>query len=246
MDQNVIPLGLNDYFMFSCSKDNTCFTKCCRDLNQFLTPYDVMRLKNRLGITSDEFLKQHTTQHMGPETGLPVITFNPKPGASLKCPFVTYDGCEVYDDRPSSCRAYPLVRVASRSRETGKVTERYYYITEPHCLGFEESGNGTVASYVDEQGLEPYNEMNDRLMEIISLKNMLRPGQLDVESKYLFYLALYNLDTFRQYILENKFSGDIGKDPDLIENAEKDDVSLLKLGHVWIKKKLFGDYAIPY
>ncbi|MEZ4604032.1 MAG: YkgJ family cysteine cluster protein [Desulfobacterales bacterium] len=35
------------------------------------------------------------------------------------CPFVTADGCRVYQNRPSSCRMYPLIRVVRRARADG-------------------------------------------------------------------------------------------------------------------------------
>ena len=47
-------------FKFSCQPGVTCFNQCCRDVNILLTPYDVLRLKNRLGISSGEFLKKYT------------------------------------------------------------------------------------------------------------------------------------------------------------------------------------------
>ena len=75
MDNNMTPLELSDTFKFSCSEKVPCFNECCQDLNQFLTPYDILRLKNRLGLTSGLFLERFTSQHTGPESGLPIITF---------------------------------------------------------------------------------------------------------------------------------------------------------------------------
>ena len=47
-------------FTFSCHPGVSCFNQCCSDVNIFLTPYDVLRLKNRLGISSQEFLDKYT------------------------------------------------------------------------------------------------------------------------------------------------------------------------------------------
>jgi hypothetical protein len=44
-------------FRFSCHPGVPCFTNCCRNMNIILTPYDIIRLKNRLGLTSDMFLQ---------------------------------------------------------------------------------------------------------------------------------------------------------------------------------------------
>ena len=43
-------------FRFKCHKDVKCFTKCCRGINITLSPYDIIRLKNRLNLSSEEFL----------------------------------------------------------------------------------------------------------------------------------------------------------------------------------------------
>ena len=92
MENNMIPLSLNDTFKFSCSKKVPCFNECCRDLNQFLFPYDILRMKNRLGLPSNLFLERYTSEHTGPETGLPIITFKTDPFKELKCPFVDPSG----------------------------------------------------------------------------------------------------------------------------------------------------------
>ncbi len=107
MEDHMQLLEREDVFQFACTKQVSCFNACCRDLNQFLTPYDLLRLKNRLKVSSSQFLKQYTTCRSGPETGLPVVSLKPQTAPELRCPFVTPDGCHVYADRPSSCRTYP-------------------------------------------------------------------------------------------------------------------------------------------
>ena len=235
------PLSPNDTFLFSCSKNVSCFNECCRDLNQFLTPYDILRLKHRLGLSSRLFLERYTTQQTGSETGLPIITLKTNDPHTLKCPFVTSSGCSVYEDRPSSCRTYPLVRIASRSRETGKITEQYILLKELHCLGFEQGRTWTIRKWVQDQNVTFYNEMNDMLLEIIGLKNRLIPGPLDIKSRFAFHMALYDMDTFRSHIFEQNILDHWNLDQKTLDSVKNDDVELLKLGHRWIKKILFGN-----
>jgi len=116
LENNLVPIDLEETFRFECSPGLACFNACCRDLNQFLYPYDILRLKRRLGISSGEFLKCYTSQHLGPESGLPIVSLTSADAKRLTCPFVTAEGCSVYPDRPSSCRIYPLVRAISRNR----------------------------------------------------------------------------------------------------------------------------------
>ena len=47
-------------FHFNCSPGVLCFTQCCQDITIVLTPYDVLRLKGGLRISSDEFLEKYT------------------------------------------------------------------------------------------------------------------------------------------------------------------------------------------
>ena len=54
-----IPIKGNDTFCFRCHPEVSCFNRCCRNLNLFLYPYDVVRLKQCLGLTSDEFLDEY-------------------------------------------------------------------------------------------------------------------------------------------------------------------------------------------
>ena len=240
MEINPSPLSPTDTFRFSCTNEVACFNECCRDLNQFLTPYDILRLKNRLGLTSSIFLERYTTQHTGPETGLPIITLKTDYAHEFKCPFVTASGCRVYGDRPSSCRTYPLIRFASRSRETGAVTEQYMLLKETHCLGCNQGDNWTVRKWIENQEVTPYNQMNDRFMEIIGLKHRRLPGSLDIKSGLMFHLACYDLDTFRSHIFEKDLLGDRNLGPETLDALKHDDVALMKLGFKWVKETLFG------
>ena len=236
MDHKLTPISIEEPFRFACSQKLSCFNECCRDLSQFLTPYDILRLKNHLGLSSADFLKQYCSQHTGPESGLPIVTLKPKTALQLTCPFVTAVGCSVYANRPSSCRTYPLARAISKSRETGAISEHFMVLKEPHCGGFNENKVQTI----EQQGICVYNKFNDMLMEIISLKNRVRPGSLDIKSRYIFHLALYDLDHFRLQIFENNLLGEVEMEPDRMEAIKTDDVELLKFGIEWVKRELFG------
>ena len=75
MENEMTAISLDDRFRFSCSENVPCFNECCKDLSQILTPYDILRLKNSLGMSSGDFLEQYTIQQTGSESGLPVIIF---------------------------------------------------------------------------------------------------------------------------------------------------------------------------
>jgi uncharacterized protein len=112
-----VQLSLDSKFEFACHKGVKCFTKCCRGINIVLTPYDIIRLKNRLQLSSEEFLAIYTEPQLLEKTDLPIITLKLLDDDINSCPFVKdKEGCMVYQDRPTTCRYYPL-GVASLSHK---------------------------------------------------------------------------------------------------------------------------------
>ena len=69
---NPTQLGYDSCFKFKCHPGISCFTQCCRGINIILTPYDVIRLKRRLDLPSDQFLAIYTEPHLLEKTDLPI------------------------------------------------------------------------------------------------------------------------------------------------------------------------------
>ncbi|PIE70508.1 MAG: zinc/iron-chelating domain-containing protein [Deltaproteobacteria bacterium] len=241
MEPSLAPLDPNTAFTFDCNPDVPCFNECCRDLNQFLTPYDVLRLTRRMKTTSTVFLTTYTEVHQGPETGLPVVCLNMADTPHRLCPFVTRAGCSVYEDRPASCRTYPLARAIRRCRQTGAITEHFAVLQEPHCRGFEKGTARTPKDWMADQDLSEYNRQNDALLELISLKARLRPGPLGPEDGARFYMACYDLTTFRTRITNHTLERPFPITDSEIQEALSSDEALLTFGLSWIRRYLFGD-----
>jgi Fe-S-cluster containining protein len=222
-------------FRFACHPGVACFNECCRDLNQLLTPYDVLRLKRGLGLKSQHFLVQYTLRHTGPGSGLPVVTLKPADPERLTCAFVTPGGCRVYPDRPSSCRMYPLVRLLRRSRQTADVQAEYRLLQEPHCRGFEAVELRTARDWMLQQGLNEYNAENDRLLDVISFKVRLSSKSLPPSLAEQVYTAWYDLDRFRERLYDGSLSG---FSAERMEEARIDEVALLRIGLEWVKQLL--------
>jgi len=239
MEPDLTPINVDQAFRFACSPQVSCFNACCHDLNQMLTPYDILRLKNGLKMPSDRFLKDFAQQHIGPETGLPVITLKPQDTKDLICPFVTPTGCRVYPDRPASCRIYPLVRAISRDRESGSVKAHFALLREDHCCGHQQDESQTVQQWITGQELAVYNRHNDKLIEIIALKNQFKPGPLNLVPRRQFHLALYDLDNFRERLCNGNWLSDANLPPGLIQDAMNEDLALLHIAYIWVAANIF-------
>ncbi|MBI5379512.1 MAG: YkgJ family cysteine cluster protein [Nitrospirae bacterium] len=244
MSSPIVPTKLTPEspLRFACHKGVSCFTKCCRDTNILLTPYDILRLKTRLGLTADEFLLLHALPDHQEKTGLPVAKLRTLPEEGNRCAFLTPEGCSVYEDRPVICRYYPLGLGIFKEKGMEGKDEFYFLVKEPHCLGHEEPKEWTVAEWRKDQQADWYDEQNRGWVEIIMRVQSMGPSaSLSDEAKQMFFLASTNIERFRRFVLESSFLKKFAVDEETREQIRTDDVALLKLGYAWLKSILFGD-----
>ena len=233
-----VRLSLDTKFKFRCHKGIGCFTKCCSNIDIMLTPYDIVRLKSRLGTSSGEFLASHTYVEIDEKTSHPFVFLKMSEDAERKCPFVTAEGCTVYSDRPANCRYYPVGQ-ASLKKMDDKINEPiteefYFFIKEPHCLGFNEKAEWTIKSWRDDQGVDVYDDMNRGWKDILFRRNL--PGHsLDEKKQKAFYMACYDVDRFRRFVLESKFLEMFDIDEKTLERIKNDETELMKFGFEYTK-----------
>ncbi|HEX4943584.1 MAG TPA: YkgJ family cysteine cluster protein, partial [Usitatibacteraceae bacterium] len=137
---------------FQCRKGIGCWNACCSNIDISLTPYDILRLKRRLDVSSGEFLREYTVPYEMEKDGIAGVKLRPVEGGTA-CRFMKPEGCSVYEDRPTACRYYPVALLSMRRQ--GEATDRdsYALVKEPHCLGHDEPREITIADYRNEQGL---------------------------------------------------------------------------------------------
>ena len=229
-------------FKFACHKGMACYTHCCSDLNIILTPYDIIRMKKRLGLTCDEFLAVYTKPEMLARTKLPVVTLKMLDDDEKSCPFVTPEGCIIYEDRPLSCRYYPLGMAAFREQEIQPTGEDFYFmVRESHCLGFQADREWSVKEWRKNQGVDPYDEINKSWMEFMLRKKSFGfQAELSEEGRAMFFMVSSNVDKLRRFIFESSFLDKYDVDEDLLEKIRTDDIALLKFGLDWLQSALFG------
>lgn len=231
-----IQLTKDSRFKFRCHPGVSCFTECCGKTTIILTPYDILRLKNRLRIKSGEFLAKYTRMEEHDKSGLPMVIMD-MPRFEGKCPFVRpVTGCEVYTDRPATCRYYPIGQGTLITEEG--VDEFYFFVREEHCKGYEADAEWTVASWREDQGVDLYDEMN------LPWKTMmLRRGQdggpvTDARGNKLFAMVMYDLDQFRNFVFKSRFLQLFDLDDEVREKIWDDDDELLKFGYEYVRMAL--------
>ena len=225
---------------FFCHHGISCFTACCADLHLILTPYDILRMRRRLRLSSAEFIAQYTTPDEHRESIFPLVCLKMTDNEERQCPFVSPQGCTIYEDRPGACRLYPLGRAASSDSSGTQEGEFYFFVQEAHCLGFLEQREWTVEEWIQDQGVRLYNEMNRPWIEIITSKSR-RVRELTEQKLAMFHMVSYNLERFREFVFNTTFLKVFDIAPEEIKKAASDEVKLMKLGMSWLKFALYGE-----
>ncbi|TAN46087.1 MAG: YkgJ family cysteine cluster protein [Nitrospirae bacterium] len=241
LNMNVVDMvhhTLDHKFKFRCHKDIACFTKCCSSIDIMLTPYDILKLKNRLGISSGDLLSKHAYIHIDEKTSHPFVFLAMSDTAERLCPFLKEGGCSIYEDRPANCRYYPVGQASMKKTDEATnqpVTEEFYFfVKEPHCLGFEEDKEWTIRSWRDDQGVDIYDAMNRGWKDILFRKNL--PGhELDEKKQKVFYMACYDLDRFRDFVFKSGFLEKFDVDAQKLEKIKNDETELMKFGFEYTK-----------
>jgi Fe-S-cluster containining protein len=228
---------LDTKFTFRCHKGIKCFTHCCSNIEILLTPYDVVRLKKRLGMTSGEFLEKHSYVKTDEKSSHPHAILKMNDDKERRCPFVTDEGCTVYTDRPANCRYYPVGQgTLKKEGKDGPVEEEFYFfIKEPHCYGFHEKQQWTIASWRKDQAVDLYDSVNRGWKALQLRKNLIGQPELDPQKQVQFYMASYDLDKFREFIFNSNFLNIFDIDNDTVEKIRTDDVELIQFGVKYIQ-----------
>ncbi len=239
-------LPLNETIQFRCHKKIACFNECCKRIDISLTPYDILRLKKRLDLTSNEFLAQYTVPYEMDGQGMPGVKIRTADD-NLACPFLSEEGCSVYEDRPTVCRYYPLCLMAMRKENSSTDEDTYFLIKEDHCLGHNELRPITVRDYRIEQEVAQYDETNREWRQIILKKRSSGPtiGKPSPRSFQFFFMGSYNLDGLRNFVFSDGFSDIYDLESAFLEQLKTDEMALLKFGFRLLKQVLFGEKSIP-
>lgn len=235
-------LAETESFTFDCRPGIACFNQCCRNLNLFLYPYDVIRLKHRLGLSSDRFIDDYLAVVLRPGSFFPEVLLRMRDEQGGHCPFVTAAGCSVYHDRPDTCRKFPLEQAVLYGSGRGK-TERIYFFRPPDfCRGPLEPKPCTPAGWARTPDDLCYDRLTLEWAELkaLFLKDPWGPEGPEGPKAKMAFMAAYNIDSFRRFIFGSSFLKRYKIGTERLKKIETEDIELLKLAFAWIRFYLWG------
>jgi len=234
-------LGEGSRFCFDCSPKLACFTHCCSDVNIVLTPADVLALSRRTGLATREFLDRHTLAPITKELHLPVVMLRMEKARENRCPFVGEDGCTVYEARPWACRMYPVGMALPPARPGVEPEPTHFLFEDDFCHGRGETRTWTVESWQRDQGLHEREDLEKGFRELVGHPWFIGGRQLDPKRIEMFFMAAYDLDTFREFVFSTTFLRRFQLDDALVEEIRRHDHALLRFAFRWLRYALFGE-----
>lgn len=237
-------LSENSVFAFQCYPGISCFNRCCRNLNLFLYPYDIIRLKVNLGISSDEFLEKYVDVVLREGNYFPDVLLRMAEDREMVCPFLEDSGCSVYPDRPDACRSFPVEQGMFFDGEKNTTKLVHFYRPPDFCMGQHETKIWTPKTWENDQEAKDYHHMTAQWAKIKGLfhKNPWKDEGPEGKKAKMAFMATYNVDLFRSFIFNSSFLTRYALKSSMIKKIKNNDTELLKLGFEWVKLFL---WAIP-
>jgi Fe-S-cluster containining protein len=235
-------LQANESFSFRCHAELECFNRCCRNLNLFLHPYDVLRLKTNLQISSETFLERYVDVVQRPSNTFPEVVLKMADDQQRSCVFLKPGGCTVYRDRPYTCRNFPLEQGQLFNRASSRFEMVHFFRPPVFCRGPSSHQQWTPQSWAQDQKATEHNRMTvlwadlKRRFEVDPWGSQ---GPHGPKAKMAF-MAVYNLDEFRLFIFQSSFLKRYRVSKNVQKKLRRDDKELLLFGFDWVKLFVWG------
>lgn len=224
-------------FSFRCHPELDCFNRCCRNLNLFLYPYDVLRLKRNLGISSGQFLDRHVDVVLRPGHFFPEVLLTMSASTERTCPFLTDAGCSVYADRPDTCRSFPIEQGRLLGENPTRDESVFFFRPPDFCLGQNESTQWTVPEWLQDQKADKHQEWTVRWAMIRALfdKNPWGAEGPQGPRARMAFMAAYNIDSFREFVFGSSFLKRYHVPLKIRKKIRVKEAALLRFAFDWIR-----------
>jgi len=229
-------------FHFHCHPEVPCFLTCCRNVNLLLYPYDILLLKQHLGVKSSEILERYTQICEGSHPYFPGLKLKLLTDEKASCPFLSESGCSVYANRPTACRTYPLERGLESTGTGGPLRIHHFLTHHPYCKGHFEARTYTVKQWERDQDLHQCNLINDMWAELdafFASNPWAGEGKAGPYQR-LAFMTCYDIDGFRAYMQQHNILSQFALSKNDRRRIERDDEGLLQFGFQWLEFILGG------
>ena len=125
--------------------------------------------------------------------------------------------------------------------EKNKVTITCDVVRHDHCKGHGLGNEWTADQWMADQNMEIYNKYNSawaRAASVLFRENTFGDQGADNPAMNMAYMASYDMDSFRRFVLKSSFLKRFDVPKKRIKKVKKDDASLMLLGFDWILRFL--------
>jgi len=172
---------LSNDFNFACQR-TAC---CCQKMEIFLNPYDILKIAETLKLSTTKVINKYITFLEDRETNLfrPIL----KDARKEACAFNTDKLCIIHQNRPLSCRLFPLARINGELK-LQKIN---------FCEGLKVQHKVKLADYIKEDDGIEYFAMADLYHEKYKVLKKLKKEILrDKYFQNLLNILLYDFEYF--------------------------------------------------
>ncbi|MFC1895426.1 YkgJ family cysteine cluster protein, partial [Thermodesulfobacteriota bacterium] len=175
---------------------------------------------------------------MRSDNSFPDVLLRMTEDAEKTCPFLTDRGCSVYSDRPHTCRLFPLEQGVLCDALKGETPAIVHFFRAPRfCLGRHREKTWTPETWRQDQEADFYSLVTALWAEMRWLfrEDAWGEGGFGSPKAKMAFMASYNVDRFREFVLQSSFLGRFRVEPTLLQKLETDDVELMFFGWDWVR-----------
>lgn len=161
-------MGADDLFAFRCTACGAC---CYGREDILLSPYDLKRMAECLGLEMAETLQKYARWYVGHYSALPVVVMKMR-GEEARCPFLEERKCAIQEAKPTVCALFPLGRLGA---ENGRNIR--YFMQKVDCGAKDREW--TVREWLEESAHQDSEEWfatwQDAILPLVRRMQSLRP-----------------------------------------------------------------------
>ena len=108
-------------------------------------------------------------------------------------------------------------------------------------MGWHAEKAWTIQAWLQDQGLDEYNVMNDAYLEINTGRPLSVLKKLSDRQLQMYYTACYDLDAFRDFVFMSSFRHRFDIERDVLDGLQTDDAAVMTFALRWLKFSLFNE-----